>query len=1833
MGRNSNVYFATADAALEARRNLPEELQGEAMLDLGESHILMCHDVPATEDNNQVGMKVCGAHWHEVDSVRSAKGDADFQKTVIITFDPMSSTAARIVLERPFLELECRDDECLQQFLTAMALRRWLDIEETLAKLSELRDTSDTDAGEERSETASVTGQSTASTATPAEARGHLDAIIGSFLQKKSRKKTRLCTHNAAGLCVKGADCGFAHSEAEVGTFSATATVTVFMPPSPGELQRMGRQCAAVIKGAWPRAIPRAYCRHHKAAEVGQSSVACSRGILCDFKHELKECREGAACQRKACVFVHPVDIDDILRLDTRLAALNGEGRSLVQLLAALRDHRKAMTWTAEELLAKRRERLLALEAEAEAEEEATEATDAGGAERRAAGREAKAAQLAELRKQLAEFEAAQMDFGQADPSSFHAARIFAREAYNRFAKCLPIYAERSQIMEALREDYSVLVLSAETGSGKSTQVVQYISEVVPGRVLCTQPRRLAANTLADRVAEEMQTLAPRKERTNLVASDTRSMNKRKPKIQFLTYRGLLNMLYYCHDLPDVSAVIVDEVHERSVAADVLVAVLRRCLSLRAKAGKRPFKLVLTSATMNESLFAKYFARKAWDEESPLDDSWAPTLQVGGRTFPVEVHYEASGSQKDYARAAEAKAIAVHKLLPATDLDARVNKDILVFLSQADEVERCARALREALPDCLCVPLHGGLDKEEQQEAFRPADKGRFRRKIVVATNVAETSVTIDGVGAVIDSGMAKQARYDPAKDATVLRVGLIAQSSAKQRAGRAGRTAPGECFRLYSEEEFADLEKDQPAELLRADATAAILMVLRQIQRQPEWIDNIREFPFVEHPGDARLEKALEMLHHFGALSSIDSPKLTEQGMAMAQMSVQPRVAAILFAAQRLRVLDLASVVLGMTQLTGFLFRRGRSDEQKASVLQHRSDFAQRFPGLGDVGAAAAVWLSSNKEVQLGRWCSEHSVGFHALKEGRGLVNSMLQEMQRSSLDAWLCPACQAQNGQSLVQCSGCGLDKAEAESADAGETARALESLTEESFRDEARLALLVQALLAGFFGNLAFYLPPRPSDEKALPTYYIPQNSQVGRTQPVAAFRLNTAYPKVILFMEIMDSGYISISNLCGVNEGFENQLPATYRESPRFQSFLQAARHRQQMSYPSVVKVDCPLALRRFAGPRGQKVAALQEELQEDFLEEGEVLVMEVDQRARMVLVMCSSDQKREEIASIVESQVSAIAVQLKQRRREWAIPGTGARAVVGTGGVCSEILLAAGQSISVVFNTTDAADRLSEPIKTLRQIPPGFFAELAASKLQDVTDLDAQWVIPTWTTYERQARQKNSRITDLREMPLASTVAAIEYTAGGLCYRCNPFLRECKEGQCRPFAPYLHALQNFVRRRSLHASNLGAQVVYRGCSIPLASAAEYVVGQSVIWPAFTSTSTSRQVAQQFAAATASSGSETFLFEITIPHACPVNDISVFPGEAEILLPAFSVMKVVGMHAFSRGMRMRLVELRYEPFAAHRLVAEGDQRSGEAAQAEEGPVIIQVKSRLKGEAGIAEELGRQLARFDAGVDADVRWDSEQHRVWGRASFRTTEAASRACGLLQGSIIGNRLITMRPAPVQTSGLALQCRVRVRLTGVPHRGMAIVDCGSREAVADIVGQQGEDFRVPVDLVLPGKGVGKVQAQPFRKGGNGKGQGAKRAKGKEPKGEVQPTLLHLSGIPGHVTQWQLQSALASKTRLFSDAVQPLKRDNQAMQAEAEALKKQGVAGTKSRQSFVLSLLPVQPDFVEETQIKFGAEYLLWFDSPETAEQASGHVEGLGERLCDRAEFFPKRPL
>ena len=776
----------------------------------------------------------------------------------------------------------------------------------------------------------------------------------------------------------------------------------------------------------------------------------------CEWEHRLAPCRDGDACKslgrtgpgvNAPCCRVHPKELQQLLSLDCHLEAEVGSqtGLTLEVLRRGLAGHRQKMLRQADDLLQQSSQWIADAKARVEQEREQPYEETTKGMQRRRQILDAAEQKVEELEKQREEFEGARGAFLEARGDSFSAARLFAREVYNRFPACLPIYAERAAILGHLTEDFGVLVLSAETGSGKSTQVVQYVSEVAPGRVLCTQPRRLAAERLAERVAKEMQ-VGPQ---SDYVSHHCKGHFPAGSKVLFLTDAVLLNEIARDPALRMVSAVVVDEPHERSINTDLVVAMLRRMLWLRAKEGRHPLRLVLTSATMNEALFAAYFARHQWDAASPADTGWCPVMAVRGRTFPVEIVHRAAGRPDHYENAAVEKVQEVDKELPPSGPGE--NQDVLVFVTQADEAKRAARALSQALPHCLCLPLYGSQDSEDQKLVFQPTDPQRHRRKVVVATNVAETSVTIDGIGAVIDTGMAKQPSYDKAKDATVLRVDLIAQSSARQRAGR---TAPGKCYRLYNREEFEDMQPDTTAELLKRDTTGAILTVIRQLQRQLEWVSDARRFPFVQDLGPERLERALHLLFHLGALEAEQSARLTPRGMAMARMPQHPRNSAVLFKAQELGVAPFACVVVAALEggFTKGLLRRERGDDEGRA-------FAAAYPLLGDVGTAVAVWVRAQdvEERGLRQWCDQQHVHWDTLKCYRSAVWGLVREAL--TRDAAGLPKAEGLEGPALQQ--------------RVGEELRAVCGV---GFGDEGVAARLRQALVSGYFSNLALKVRAR-------------------------------------------------------------------------------------------------------------------------------------------------------------------------------------------------------------------------------------------------------------------------------------------------------------------------------------------------------------------------------------------------------------------------------------------------------------------------------------------------------------------------------------------------------------------------------------------------------------------------------------------------------------------------------------------------------------------------------------------------------------------------------------
>ncbi len=430
----------------------------------------------------------------------------------------------------------------------------------------------------------------------------------------------------------------------------------------------------------------------------------------------------------------------------------------------------------------------------------------------------------------------------------------------------LPVRAIEPDLLRCLRQGNRV-VLRAPTGSGKTTQTPQMLhaAQLGTGRTIVLQPRRLATRLVARRVAQEMGVAVGA-----LVGYQTRHEREvsRASRIVFMTEGLLLRMLQHDPQLPGVDVVVLDEFHERNLAGDLVLALLRQL-----QESHRPdLKLVVMSATLDVQRVADWLR--------------CPALEASGRTFPVTINYQQRPTTAPiWTQAAECLAT-----LPDEG-------DVLVFMPGAYEIRRTLDACRAMAPaDTLLLPLHGALSPREQDLALAPAS----RRKVIVATNVAETSITIDGIRHVIDSGQARIHRYDPLRDLNVLRVLPISQASADQRAGRAGRTAPGECHRLWTAAEHARREAQTPPEVQRLELSSTLLLL-----HDLGWSDPLA-LPWLDVPETERLSRAGELLHRLGALDHDGA--LTEQGRLMAAFGEHPRVARLLIEASRRGCLARAS-------------------------------------------------------------------------------------------------------------------------------------------------------------------------------------------------------------------------------------------------------------------------------------------------------------------------------------------------------------------------------------------------------------------------------------------------------------------------------------------------------------------------------------------------------------------------------------------------------------------------------------------------------------------------------------------------------------------------------------------------------------------------------------------------------------------------------------------------------------------------------------------------------------------------------------------------------------
>ena len=493
----------------------------------------------------------------------------------------------------------------------------------------------------------------------------------------------------------------------------------------------------------------------------------------------------------------------------------------------------------------------------------------------------------------------------------------------------LPIYELEAAIVAGVRTR-GRLIVQAPTGSGKSTQVPQMLLRhglLGEGQVIVLQPRRLAARLLAKRVAEEVgaplgQTVGYQIRLESRVSEATR--------IRFVTEGILLRQMSFDPLLRGVSALVFDEFHERHLYGDISLA-----RALQIQQTTRPdLKLIVMSATLDAGGLRDYLA--------PCE-----VLASQGRMFPVSVEYLSRAVDFDREPVWEVAARECARVAAQTP------GDLLVFMPGAYEISRTVQAVQneKALRDFLALPLHGELPPDAQDRAVARYDT----RKIIVSTNVAETSLTIDGVTAVVDSGLARMARYDPHRGINTLLIEKISAASADQRAGRAGRTAPGVCVRLWTEREHARRPAQELPEVKRLDLAEVVLTL------KAAGIDDIFGFPWLEKPDPKSLERAEKLLEDLGAVDHGDATlssrrpgdegvaapshaRITELGRKMLRFPVHPRYARMFLAAQDLGCVRPVALMAALTQGRGFLLRgAGREVEARREEIlgeEHESDF-----------------------------------------------------------------------------------------------------------------------------------------------------------------------------------------------------------------------------------------------------------------------------------------------------------------------------------------------------------------------------------------------------------------------------------------------------------------------------------------------------------------------------------------------------------------------------------------------------------------------------------------------------------------------------------------------------------------------------------------------------------------------------------------------------------------------------------------------------------------------------------------------------------------------------
>ena len=532
--------------------------------------------------------------------------------------------------------------------------------------------------------------------------------------------------------------------------------------------------------------------------------------------------------------------------------------------------------------------------------------------------------------------------------------------------KLLPVWSSKNKILD-LVEKNRIVIIQGETGSGKTTQIPQFLLESgYYGGIVCTQPRRVAAMSIAKRVSQEME-VELGKQVGYTVRFDDKTSND--TLIKYATDGLLLKEATTDHELKKYQIIIIDEAHERTLATDILFGFLKELMEKR-----KELKLIIMSATFDIEKFQNYFD--------------APLAIIKGRTYPVEINYLKNPTD-DYVECAIKKVIQIHK--------EEKPGDILLFLTGEEEIESACQQIREGIEElgddvgyANVVPIYSTLPPYLQEKIFEPPPgpniKGIKGRKIVVATNIAESSITIDGIVYVVDPGFTKQKVFNPRGKMESLLINIISKENADQRAGRAGRTKPGKCFRLYTKESYEkELKKSSIPEILRSNITSVVLNLLKL------GIQDLVHFDFIDPPAPETMMRAIEMLNYLGAMD--DEGKLTELGSQMNQFPLEPELSKMVLAGVKYKCInDILTIAATLSVKSPFLRPRGKENEADSKKYQftHHS---------GDHITLIMVYNAFKKNELIKDWCRDNYINYRTMKAIDNVRNQLSDILKKMNI------------------------------------------------------------------------------------------------------------------------------------------------------------------------------------------------------------------------------------------------------------------------------------------------------------------------------------------------------------------------------------------------------------------------------------------------------------------------------------------------------------------------------------------------------------------------------------------------------------------------------------------------------------------------------------------------------------------------------------------------------------------------------------------------------------------------------------------------------------------